>query len=186
MLIVIKEDGAAYIAQSVADKIANVEKTDLILDENIPFKKVKGSSRCYVAFEHLYFSSEILMNNLQLFKGVETVDDVLSKVIPTMKNLLAKYSLIDEDGRWNNNLVIACNDKIFSVDTFFQAYEVNGLFVRCECADFITGGLEWENKLPVKERIKKIIRSYNDQCREVLFPIVMHDCKTGRKTILQD
>lgn len=186
MLIAIKAGDTAYIAQSVTDKITNVEKTDLILDENIPFKKVKGCSRCYVACEHLYFSSDILMNNWQLFKGVETVNDILSKVIPAMKNLLIKYNLIDEDGRWNNYLIIVSDNKIFSVDTFFQAYEVSELLVCCNCSDFITGGLEWENKLPVKERIKKIIRSYNDQCREVLFPIVMHDCKTGRKSVLQD
>ncbi len=187
MLIAIKYKGTVYIAQSVSERMSNTDKTDMVLDENIPFCKVNGEKQCYVAGYSKALSTDALMNEPGMFKGIETSNDVLTKTIPKMRSLLSGMKLIDIYKRWNNALVIVKDNKIYYIDNYFVLIEIDEFIVAAgddSRDNFITAGLECEKELPAEERIKKVIHSYNELHSENCFPIVLHNCTTSRKKIL--
>ena len=185
MLIAIKDEGTTYIAQSIADVTAVTSKDDLILDENVPFWKVSGVKRCYAACGSTQFSADLLRIERGLFKGIENAYDVLTDTIPKMRKLLEDGKLVDARGSWNNVLVIAKDDKIYYVDQSFMLVEIDNFIVKGRGEEFISSGLEREKHLPLEERIRKVVRCCDELHSEYRFPIVLHNCATGRKKILK-
>ena len=186
MLIAIKDNGTVYLAQSISDGMDDTDKFDLILDDNIPFWKVFGNKHCYAACRSALFGANVLRYEPGLFKGVNNAMDILTKTIPNMRSLLEGCKLIDKDKCWNNALIIVKEDKIYHIDPFFILTEIDDLIVSGRGRDFISGGLEWEKDVPIEERIRKVIHSYDELRSEFYFPIVLHNCSTGRKKILWD
>ncbi|MDD7158447.1 MAG: hypothetical protein PUH99_05600 [Firmicutes bacterium] len=186
MLIAIKDKGTVYIAQNVSDAIADVVEDDLVLDENVPIWKIKGSRHCYAACRSAFMSADVLRNRQDLFGGINTADDILTKTIPGIRAALKEKELIDKDQYWNNMLIIVKNDEIYQIDSFFVMNGIDDFVVCGRGSDFITGGLEWEKDLPLEERIKKVVACYDRMHCDHFFPIVLLNCKTGRRKILRD
>ena len=97
MLIAIKDKGTVYIAQNVSDAIADVVEDDLVLDENVPIWKIKGSRHCYAACRSAFMSADVLRNRQDLFGGINTAHDILTKTIPGIRAALKEKELIDKD-----------------------------------------------------------------------------------------
>lgn len=186
MLIAIKDKGTVYIAQNLSEYMIDTASSDLVLDENIPFWKIDHSSYCYCACRSPGQSTDILSQEPDLFRNCQNAKDILKNGIPYMRRLLSERQLIDKDGCWYNTLVLVMNGKIYCIDAFFVLIEIDDLIVNGRGNEFITGGLEWEADQPIEERIRRVVRSYNEFRDEHFFPVVLHNCKTGRKKIIND
>jgi hypothetical protein len=185
MVIVRKTDEKILVGLTVTDALVNMTKRDLLLSENLPFWKVKGTKDCYVFAEDLTLATDLLRYNDYIFKNVTDGNSVITEVVPKIKELLDKYSQVINGKEWESQLLIIKGDKIFTIGRYFTVSEIND-FDALGYKPYLLGGLEVSKDLSPEESILFAVRMLNKSRSKNLFPLVLFDTKTKKRKVIYE
>ena len=182
MVVALKKDGKITVGITVCDDFVDMSVTDLALEENLPFWKVKGTKDCYVFSEDLTFAADLLRYHDFIFKDITDGNSIVTNVVPKMKELLDGYNLITKSKEWDSQLLIVKGDKMYTIGHYFSVSEIDeatGLGFE----PYLLGGLDESKDLPPVESILFAVRNLNRmRCRN-LFPLTVMDLQTKKRTV---
>ena len=184
MIAAVKREDKITVGISICDTSIDMAEKDLVIEENIPFWKVKGEKECYVFASCATYSTELLRFSDYVFRGITDCRSVLEKVVPKMRNLLGRFERLKNDKSWNNEMIIIKGNKLFSIDSYFCVSEIDAIesFGFSE-EYYIKGGLEATKDLDSTESILMATRNTERMLNNKLFPMIIFDSKTKRKKI---
>ncbi|MBE5731839.1 MAG: hypothetical protein E7353_02285 [Clostridiales bacterium] len=182
MVTAIKRDNNFIIGITSMDEFVDMTEKDKALLENLAFWKVKGVKNCYVFGNSIDFSIELLRHNDYIFKGVTDANSIMKNVLPKMKEILDAYGFILEGKRWNNQILILKDDRLFQVCYDFTVTEIDN-FASLWYTDYVYGGLEESRDLPMEESLLFAIRNVEKMRGIQLFPLMTFNSKTKKKKI---
>ena len=181
MVIAKKDKDRVVVGINISDQLSYAAMSSYVLEDNIPFWKVKGEKNCYVFCDNAGFAVNLLRYNDYVFKGITDVQSVAKNVIPKMRELLEKNDLIIRGKEWFGKLLIVKDNKIFTIENYFVLSETNAIALN----DVIlaTGCIEECEGKSAKESVLYTLRVLEKATRVSSFPAVVFDSKTKRKTI---
>ena len=182
MLIAIKDKDRIVAGLTMANMYVETTENDILLDDNIPFFKVRGNKNCYVLISSACFAADLLRYNDFIFKDVTDGESVIKGVVPKMRALLEEYDQILDDKSWESNLVIIKDDKAYSVNVYFVVEEISDY---CAFLDqrYIDGTMFDTQGLDPVERILTAVKTVSKTKFSQYFPLIVFDSKTKKKQI---
>ena len=129
MVTAIKRDNNFVIGITSKDLFVDMTEKDVSILENLPFWKVKGVKNCYVFADGIDFPIELLRYNDYIFKGITDAKSVIKNVLPKIKEILDVYGCILERKRWDNQILILKDDKLFQVCYDFPVPRTRNLYI---------------------------------------------------------
>ena len=182
MLIAIKKDDTIAVGASCADIYTDFTSQTCILDENVPFWKVRGEKDCYIASSSLEFAVDLMRYNNNIFKGITDAKSIISNVVPKMKDMLGFFDLIDEEGSWNELLLVIKGDKMFLINSYFFVEEIEMFGEVQGKRQFFSGAFEKASGEPVQD-VVSMARAFNALKGDKVFPLTVFDTKTKKKKV---
>ena len=182
MIVAIKEEDKVVLGVGITDGSVDMTETDLALDENQPFWKVKGEKDCYVCTEDLTYATELLRYSDYVFRGITDGKSIIENVLPKIKELLSKHDRLLKDKEWHNQMLIVKGNKIFTISNFLCVSEVDE-HVALGYARYIQGALDSTIDIEPVERILQSVRNTARLLNKALFPITVFDTKSKRKKV---
>jgi hypothetical protein len=177
LIIAIKEKDRVVVGYSNTDYWDKLTDADYVDEENVPIKFTEDGT--LISFAKMDRSTDIFMYDDEFLNHEITSKSIIRDVIPYMKNTLEKNNKpLDDEGRWNNALVICRDDKIYDLDTRFVFRESDDYICHAFSYELIQSVLDGTIGLPAEERILKAVSFVNKIKKENLFPLVIVDTKT--------
>ncbi|MCV2231512.1 hypothetical protein N7548_01545 [Acholeplasma manati] len=116
MFIMLREKGTTYFATSVSSISLYCYDIDaFLIEENIPFWKVKGSKNTIMAVFPSLRDADIL--RYEPIHITLTYSNLVETIIPKYNFLLKSMGRLNEEGNMNCGIYIAKNDDAYFVDT---------------------------------------------------------------------
>ena len=180
MIIAIKDKDRVVMAYSNTDCLDGLTDMDYVDEENVAIKRSKTGK--VFGFAVMDRRSDMLLYD-DVFMGLDiTPQAIVKDVIPYIKCELKENDIpIDENGNWQNALIICDNEHIYDIDPTFGFYEANDYVCHGYRVETIKSVLDATTNLPAEERIMKAVTFSNKLHKENLFPIVITN--TTSKTI---
>ena len=181
MFVAIKDSKTIYVGvSSAADSLCDMNKQDMLLEENVMLWKIPGHKGWYAVGGRAYVEMDVLRYAKGLFAKEITYQSLLSHTVPRMKALLTMRGLV-KDRAWYNDLLIVSKDKAYIIDGYFCLNEVDDYAVVDARADIMRGALEYSEGLPAKLRVFDAIHSVEEMRGKARFPAILLDVATGKK-----
>lgn len=178
MIIAIKEKDRIVLGYSNADYVEELTDKDCMDKDNVAVKFTGDK-----AFACPYVSrySDILLYDDDFLNEEITPKSIVKKLIPYIKSSLQENGKpLDEDGGWDNALVICSGNHVYDIDTGFGFYEVDDYV--CHGANVATfkSVLDETTDLSAEQRIIKAVEFGKRLHKRSLFPLIITDTKTKR------
>ena len=180
MFAVIKEKETTWVAVSNADCLTDMNRADMLLEDNISAWKIPGHKGWYAVCGRQFVEVDILRYTKGLFDKEITYQSLMQYTIPKIKRLLESRSLVKEKC-WYNDLLIVSKDKAYFIDGYFCLSEVQDFAASDTRADIVRGALEYTKGLPALERLREAVRSIEEARGRSRFPALVLNVATGKK-----
>ena len=182
MVIALKENNKIYAGVSASDSLINMNRKDMVLDENLPLWKIPGHKGWYVMCTKLLPMVDVLRYTDGLFAKEITHQSLIRHTIPRMKEVLGERGLL-KGKTWCNTALIFNAEKAYVMDAYFCVSELYEIETNGRQFELTRGSMEFTKGLPPKVRLREAFGSiYLARCKDV-FPVVLMDAESGKKEI---
>ena len=185
MIIAIKDKDRVVMACSNTDRLNRLTDKDYVDKENVAIKFSKNDN--VFGFAAMDRRSDILLYD-DVFMDLEiNAQTIIKDVIPYIKcELKENNKPVDENGNWQNALIICDNEHVYDIDPTFGFYESDDYVCHGYRVETLKSVLDATIGLPAEERIIKAVSFASKLHKENLFPIVITDTKSKKfKNIYQ-
>ena len=185
MIIAIKDKDRVVVACSTVDSLDGISDLDYVDEENVALKFSQTGKAFGLAI--MDRRSDMLLYD-EVFMGLEiTPKTIVKDVIPYIQcELKENDKPVDEDGSWQNALVICDNEHIYDIDPKFGFSEAEDYVCHGYRVESLKSVLDATRHLPAEERIIRAVNFANKLHKENLFPLVITDTKSQKfKNIYQ-
>ena len=172
MIVAVKKENTFAVGVSISDSSIYMTERDLSLRSNLPFWKIKKVKGMYIGTKTLSFTTDLLRYNEQIFIDAIDTKSIVEKVIPKIKSLLVKYSLLINNREWDNQIVIIYNNRFFRITNFFEVDELDEYVILGDDA-FIKTSLDLSKNKSSSERILNAVRDLCRMKNKQLFPLTV-------------
>ena len=173
----LREQGITYIATSVSSISLYCYDSDaFLIEENIPFWKVKGSKNTIMAVFPSLRDADILR-----YEPIYTplsYSNLIDRIIPKLKNQLKSMGRLDTNDNMNCGIYIAKNDNAYFVDTD-ETVKILSYDNQFGSSLLNATLLAHKDKKPIVRLVLSIIAECEDNFKDP-FPIAILDTKTER------
>lgn len=184
MFVAVKKDDGFLVGYSILDNCINMDESDTLLEDNIPVWKLRGKKGVLVSCNERNFASTLLKYNKKLFNFDICDKEMYGGFALRLKNFLRDYDLIDDEGSWNNELLVVNGDEAYMISAFFAVSKVtdynSGGWFR-----LTTGSLTESKGRNAETRIVDAFRLVEKMRNCVLFPISIYDSRNGKRKIVR-
>jgi hypothetical protein len=177
LIIAIKDKDKVVMACTNTDSLDGLTDADYVDEENIAIKFSKSGK--LFGFADMNRRSDMLLYD-DVFMGLEiNAKTIIKDVIPYIKcELKENNKPIDENGNWQNALIICDNERIYDIDPTFGFYEADDYVCHGYRVETIKSVLDATTNLSAEERIMKVVSFASKLHKEDLFPLIITDTKT--------
>ena len=181
MIVARKKDGRVVVGITI-DEYSNSPNNQVVCEENIPFLKVRGMKDCYVFLDYSSRTSDILRYHPEVFKNINDENGIYI-VFKKIKDLLIKYKRVIDKSKLGVSILIVSNNRMFRIaNNPSSAGENDDFTVFYDY--YITGEMEYLKDLPADQAIVQALRNHQAMQGECMFPLLLVDTKTHKKTII--
>jgi hypothetical protein len=177
LIIAIKDKDRVVMACSNTDRLNRLTDKDYVDKENVAIKFSKNDN--VFGFAAMDRRSDILLYD-DVFMDLEiNAQTIIKDVIPYIKcELKENNKPVDENGNWQNALIICDNEHIYDIDPTFGFYEADDYVCHGYNVETIKSVLDATTNLSAEERIMKVVSFASKLHKEDLFPLIITDTKT--------
>ena len=182
MVVAVNKNNESLVAISVRREISGMKIKDALLNENLPFWKVRGVDDCYVFAESRTHSGDVIGCCTKIFKELTDEQSIVEKVIPKLKELINNETMQKKENSWDNSLIIVKGTKLYEIDSCYLVRELKDRVVSF-ASDYIMCAIEDADNMPVEDAILTAFRSCNKVNNRNHFPVLLFNPKTKTKKI---
>lgn len=187
MLIIIKEKNNVHIALTAWGTADCICEADMLLEENLPLWRVENAPKCLMATTGVSsLGYDLLRYGDFHLRTALTPINLVTKIIPAMKEKLEAFDQLDKDGDNWGGIVIAKGNKVYHLACDFCYEEIEESLAIGRDSDVARGALRMTRGLPALERIKEVCRIMETTYKYKEFPVVVMSTATQGRTVLYD
>lgn len=187
MLIAIKEKNNVHIAVSAYGAYDEISEADMLHEENLPLWRVDGVPKCLMSAAGIPSLGDDLVRYMDWKRmPALTQANLVTKIIPKMKERLSEFRQLDKGGRSWDGFLIARGGRAFYVLSSFTCEEVEESYAVGRYDAVARGALLLTKGLPPLERIKVACREVERVSKYKQFPVVVMNTATEERTVLYD
>lgn len=185
MFVAVKNDDRFFIGYSIRDNSIDMDESDLLLEDNIPVWKVRGKKGVLIMCGERDFAAALLKYNKKLFNFEISDKEMFGGFVPRLKDFLQYYDLVDNNGNWNNELLIVKDNAAYRVENDFTLTKIVDYCSSGRWNRLTTGSLAGSEGEPAEKRIVDAFRLVVKMRNYELFPILLYDSKSGKRKIIR-
>ena len=175
MVFYIKENDRVYFVQMLRTDIESesIDEKDFLLPSNISLWNTGKDNETVVATYTNRMSSFIR------YSDCFNVDDLCPKtiicdVVPKIKEIMRKIGML-KDNCMTNGFFVCKGDKVYRINTKGVSYDEGECYSLGDYSYECLFALRCTSKMPVKERIKKVIKCVANAGSVLAYPIAVTD-----------
>lgn len=178
VIVAVKENDVIYMGADTLSIMGDKKYNEFYNLDKLKITKLSNG----VLLGHAGSVSSIqkLVLNEEWFADVEKegLDKkyLITKVIPRLRQELARFELLEEDGTMKASFLVAYKDKLYSITSNFVVYKLNEYTATGAGKYFAIAHLSKDNAT-VQERIMKALRASSKMCQSVGGPFVLIDTR---------
>lgn len=185
MFVAVKKDDGFLVGCSILDDCINMDESDMVLEDNIPVWKLRGRKGVLVMCGERNFASTLLKYNKKLFNFDICDKEIYGDFVSRLKNFLRDYDLIDDEGSWNNELLVVNGDEAYVISAYFAVSKVTDYYSIGSWFRLTTGSLTESIGRNAENRIVDAFRLVEKMRNCALFPISIYDSRNGKRKIVR-
>lgn len=177
MIIAIKEKDRIVVGYSNTDTWSCPADKDYIDEENVAIRFSKDGKLFACCITNR--CSDIFLYDENFINAEITPKNITRNIIPRMKKKLQEnHRPPDEDGQWENALVICDGCHLYDIDPLFGFCEADDYVCHGSRVEALKSVLDGTTTLSAEGRILRAVKFTSRFYKESLFPIVITDTKT--------
>ena len=185
MFVAVKNDDRFFIGYSIRDNSIDMDESDLLLEDNIPVWKVRGKKGVLIMCGERDFAAALLKYNKKLFNFEISDKEMFGGFVSRLKDFLQYYDLVDNNGNWNNELLIVKDNAAYRVENDFTLTKIVDYCSSGRWNRLTTGSLAGSEGEPAEKRIAGAFGLVGKMRNYELFPISLYDSKSGKRKIIR-
>jgi hypothetical protein len=186
MIIVIKEKDKVYFAIGAWGTSDCLSMQDALHEDNLPIWRVQGVPKCLMAVTGTSALGYDLLRYKDFgLRAALTPTNLITKIVPTMKNTLVEFEQLDKDGDNWGSILIAKGGKAYHLSCDFTYEEIEESLALGRESTVGRGALRLTRGMPAIERIRKIMQVMETTYKYKQFPAVVMSTD-GERTVLYE
>lgn len=171
MLIVIKEQDKIVVGFANSEWAFPYTDADAMQLDNVPVKHLAGKKDRIVAFSVAGFLPDLIRYDDEVLENPTTAEEMKREIVPMLKNMAEHFKRVNEDGDWQNSMVVVEGDKIFDVNITFAVREIVNYVCHGYNVELVESVLDATEGLPARERIIKAV-TYHARMVGISIPVI--------------